>query len=59
MFPVLFQFGSLIVYSYGIFVALGFALAYWFGNREAQRLGIPVDEGSRRKGARWGWWHGI
>ena len=40
MFPILVDFGGLTVYSYGVFVSLGFAAAYWFGHRETVRAGV-------------------
>ena len=39
MYPILFEYGNLIIYAYGIFVALGFFLAFWVGGRMATRLG--------------------
>ncbi|GAB6062978.1 prolipoprotein diacylglyceryl transferase [Deferrisoma palaeochoriense] len=40
MHPILFQFGKLTVYTYGLFVALGFFAALWVAGREAERLGL-------------------
>ncbi len=40
MHPILFQFGRLTIYTYGLFVALGFFLAIWVAGREAGRLGM-------------------
>ncbi|RMG86047.1 MAG: prolipoprotein diacylglyceryl transferase [Candidatus Dadabacteria bacterium] len=40
MHPILFQFGKLTVYTYGLFVALGFFAAIWVAGREAERLGL-------------------
>ncbi|GAB4272798.1 MAG: prolipoprotein diacylglyceryl transferase [Deferrisomatales bacterium] len=40
MHPVLFQLGRLTVYTYGLFVALGFLAALWLIGREARRRGM-------------------
>jgi phosphatidylglycerol:prolipoprotein diacylglycerol transferase len=37
MYPVLFEFGSFEIRSYGIIVALSFLIAVWLGSREAER----------------------
>ena len=39
MHPVLLQIGSLKVYSYGVFVAIGFLAALWVSGREIARRG--------------------
>ena len=39
MHPVLLQIGSLKVYSYGVFVAIGFLAALWVSGREIARQG--------------------
>jgi phosphatidylglycerol:prolipoprotein diacylglycerol transferase len=43
MHPVLFQFGGITVYSYGVLVALGVLLGLWYARREAPRLGLNPD----------------
>ena len=40
MHPILLQFGRLTIYTYGLFIALGFFAALWIASREARRLGI-------------------
>ncbi len=40
MHPILFQYGRLTVYTYGLFIALGFFAAVWIAGREARRLGL-------------------
>lgn len=40
MHPILFQAGSLKLYTYGLFVALGFITAVWFTKRNAKSAGI-------------------
>ncbi|MBF0240958.1 MAG: prolipoprotein diacylglyceryl transferase [Desulfamplus sp.] len=44
MHPVLFKFGSLTLYTYGLFVALGFLGAVAFANHRAKKNGIGKDE---------------
>jgi len=39
MHPVLLQIGSLKIYSYGVFVAIGFLAALWVSGREIARRG--------------------
>jgi phosphatidylglycerol:prolipoprotein diacylglycerol transferase len=41
--PVLVEIGSLKVYSYGVFVAIGFLAALWVAGREIARRGIDRD----------------
>ncbi len=43
MHPVLIQIGSLKVYSYGVFVAIGFLAALWVAGREIARKGLDRD----------------
>ncbi len=43
MHPVLFKIGNLTLYTYGLFVALGFMTALWVANRRAQRRGIQPE----------------
>lgn len=40
MHPVLFQLGSLTVYSYGVLVAAGFIAGLWYAYRQAPRAGL-------------------
>ena len=41
MHPILLQAGSLKLYTYGFFVALGFIIAIWFTKRNARFYGVP------------------
>ena len=41
MHPILIQVGSLKLYTYGLFVALGFIIAIWFTKRNARFYGVP------------------
>ncbi len=41
MHPILLQVGSLKLYTYGFFVALGFIIAIWFTRRNARFYGVP------------------
>lgn len=41
MHPILLQVGSLKLYTYGFFVALGFIIAIWFTKRNAKFYGVP------------------
>ena len=41
MHPILLQVGSLKLYTYGLFVALGFIIAIWFTKRNARFYGVP------------------
>jgi phosphatidylglycerol:prolipoprotein diacylglycerol transferase len=43
MYPILFQFGSIKIYAYGFFIAVGFILALVFAVRRARREGIPFE----------------
>jgi len=43
MHPILFQFGSIKIYAYGFFIAVGFILALVFAVRRARREGIPFE----------------
>ena len=40
MFPILFEYGRFTVYTYGLFVALGFMTGLGIGSKEAGRYGI-------------------
>ncbi len=44
MHPVLLKIGSLKVYSYGVFVAIGFLAALWVAGREIGRKGLDRDK---------------
>jgi len=44
MHPVLVQIGSLKVYSYGVFVAIGFLAALWISGREIARQGLDREK---------------
>lgn len=40
MHPILFEYGRLHLYTFGVFVALGFTAGMWVGGREAERFGL-------------------
>jgi phosphatidylglycerol:prolipoprotein diacylglycerol transferase len=42
MYPVLFNYGPLKIFTYGFFLALAFLGAIYVATREARRLGLPV-----------------
>ncbi len=42
MYPTLYRFGPISIYTYGFFLALGFLAAVLVAGREARRLGLPV-----------------
>lgn len=44
MHPIIAKIGPLYVYSYGLMVALGFAVAIWLSYREAPRFKIDKDK---------------
>ncbi|MCP2501182.1 MAG: prolipoprotein diacylglyceryl transferase [Deltaproteobacteria bacterium] len=44
MHPVLLQIGSLKIYSYGVFVAIGFLAALWVSGREIARQGLDREK---------------
>ena len=44
MHPILFEYGPLKLFTYGLFLALAFLSAIFIGSREAKRLGLPVDK---------------
>jgi phosphatidylglycerol:prolipoprotein diacylglycerol transferase len=44
MHPVLLQIGSLKIYSYGVFVAIGFLAALWVSAREIARRGLDREK---------------
>ena len=41
MHPILFKIGGFAVYTYGLFVAGGIAIAFFLGLRRSRKLGIP------------------
>ncbi|MGB0036418.1 MAG: prolipoprotein diacylglyceryl transferase [Candidatus Acidiferrales bacterium] len=43
MHPVLFQFGSFTIYTYGVLVAAGVLLGLWYARRQAPRTGLDPD----------------
>lgn len=43
MYPVLFQFGHISLYTYGLFIALGFLTGIAIAKREARRVGIHPE----------------
>jgi len=44
MHPVLIQIGSFKIYSYGVFVAIGFLAALWVSGREIARRGLDREK---------------
>jgi phosphatidylglycerol:prolipoprotein diacylglycerol transferase len=44
MHPVLVQIGSFKIYSYGVFVAIGFLAALWVSSREIARRGLDREK---------------
>jgi phosphatidylglycerol:prolipoprotein diacylglycerol transferase len=44
MYPVLFEFGRLRIFTYGFFLAVAFLCAIYVAAREARRLGLPVGK---------------
>ena len=40
MHPVLFQFGGIAIYTYGVLVAAGVVLGLWYARRQAPRAGL-------------------
>ena len=43
MHPILFQFGSFPIYTYGVLVASGVLISLWFGTRYAPKAGLTGD----------------
>lgn len=43
MYPILFKIGSLPIYSYGFFIAIGFTAAIFYARREAAKQGIDQN----------------
>jgi phosphatidylglycerol---prolipoprotein diacylglyceryl transferase len=44
MHPILFKFGGIPIYSYGVLVATGVLISLWYGRRQAPRAGIDPDK---------------
>ncbi|MGA7918696.1 MAG: prolipoprotein diacylglyceryl transferase [Candidatus Acidiferrales bacterium] len=44
MHPVLFKFGGIPIYTYGVLVAAGVLLSLWYGRRQAPRAGVDPDK---------------
>jgi len=44
MHPILFKLGPLTIYTYGTFVFIGVAAAYWLSTRDAVRMGLDKDK---------------
>jgi phosphatidylglycerol---prolipoprotein diacylglyceryl transferase len=44
MHPVLFQFGSVTIYTYGVLVATGVLLGLWYARRQAPRAGLDPEK---------------
>lgn len=44
MHPILFHFGSITVYTYGVLVAAGVVLGLWYGRRQAPRAGLDAEK---------------
>ncbi len=43
MFPILFRLGSLNIYAYGIFIAIGFIFGFFLALRRSRIEGIPAE----------------
>ncbi|NTU59836.1 MAG: prolipoprotein diacylglyceryl transferase [Deltaproteobacteria bacterium] len=43
MHPIFFEWGRIHLYTFGVFVALGFAAGMWIGGREAKRFGVDPE----------------
>ncbi len=44
MHPILFKFGGIPIYSYGVLVAAGVLLSLWYGRRQAPHAGVDPDK---------------
>ena len=44
MHPVLFHFGSITIYTYGVLVATGVVLGLWYARRQAPRAGLDPEK---------------
>ncbi len=40
MYPVIFSFGGLHVYSYGLMIAIGILVAYWLAEKKVRKIGM-------------------
>lgn len=43
MHPILFEYGRIHLYTFGVFVALAFTAGMWIGGREAKRFGVDPE----------------
>ena len=43
MYPILFRLGTVPIYSYGFFIALGFAAGFVISALRARRVGVPLE----------------
>ena len=43
MYPILFQAGSLTIYTYGVLAAVGFLLGLWYAYHRASRVGLDPN----------------
>ncbi len=43
MHPILFRLGSLNIYAYGFFIAVGFVLGFFFAVRRGRQEGVPFE----------------
>ncbi|HKV04272.1 MAG TPA: prolipoprotein diacylglyceryl transferase [Candidatus Acidoferrales bacterium] len=44
MHPILFQFGSVTIYTYGVLAAVGFLVGLWYAYRKAPRAGLDPNQ---------------
>jgi phosphatidylglycerol---prolipoprotein diacylglyceryl transferase len=44
MHPILFHYGAVTIYSYGVLVATGVLVGLWFARRQAPRAGLNPDQ---------------
>ena len=44
MHPILFNFGGIPIYTYGVLVAAGVLVSLWYGRRQAPRAGVDPDK---------------
>ena len=44
MHPILFKFGGIPIYTYGVLVATGVLSSLWYGRRQAPRAGVDPDK---------------
>jgi phosphatidylglycerol---prolipoprotein diacylglyceryl transferase len=44
MHPILFHFGAITVYTYGVLVAAGVILGLWYARRQAPRAGLDAEK---------------